>query len=78
MVHITRLTAALKQTLWRQGFVHPERLTRTRDERGDFVFTLNVPQGLCEYEPPTAPTPLRSMLGPSTGAFDATKPRDGE
>ena len=79
MVHITRLTDALRRTLWKQGFVHPERLIHTRDERGDHVFTLVVPQGLCEYEPPVkGPTDRTAMLGASTGAFDAAKPGRAE
>jgi hypothetical protein len=56
MVHIIQLTAALRQTLWRQGFIHPEALQHTRDERGDHVFRVVIPQGDCAYETPTAPT----------------------
>jgi hypothetical protein len=78
MVHIARLADALRQTLWRQGFVHPERLVHTRDERGDHVFRVVIPRDLCEYEPPTAPTERGTLLGHGTGAFDGTKPGGSE
>ena len=54
MVHITRLTDALKRCLWRQGFVQPEALTHTREPNGDHRFTVVIPRDVCEYEPPTA------------------------
>jgi hypothetical protein len=74
MVHIPRLTAALRQTLWRQGFIKPEALRHTRDERGDHVFSVVIPQGDCEFEiPRSAPTELRTLLGPATVAL---KPRE--
>jgi hypothetical protein len=51
MVDITRLREALQRCLWRQGFVHPEELTHTRETNGDHRFSVVIPQGLCEYEP---------------------------
>lgn len=60
MVHITRLTAALRQCLWRQGFVEPEPLEHTREPNGDHRFTVVIPQSVCEYELP-APTPSTSL-----------------
>jgi hypothetical protein len=56
MVQITRLKDALRRTLWRQGFVHPEALEHTRDDRGDHVFRVVIPRDVCDYEPPVAPT----------------------
>jgi hypothetical protein len=73
MVHLTRLTAALRQTLWRQGFVHPEALEHTRDERGDHVFRVVIPRDACEFEIPTAPTERGIGVGHRT-----TKPGSGE
>jgi hypothetical protein len=71
MVHITRLTEALRRCLWKQGFVHPESLTHTREANGDHRFSVVIPQGLCEYEPPPR-TPLRSPLGASAGGTTTT------
>jgi hypothetical protein len=68
MVHATRLTEALKRCLWRQGFVHPERLTHTREANGDHRFSVVIPRDLREYEPPRATRP-NSALGPSTGTM---------
>jgi hypothetical protein len=45
MVHMSRLTDTLCRTLWKQGFVYPEALTHTRDERGDHVFLRGRPAG---------------------------------
>jgi hypothetical protein len=71
MVHITRLTEALKRCLWKQGFVHPENLTHTREANGDHRFTVVIPRDVCEYEPPV--TPPRSGFGPSAGAGRASE-----
>jgi hypothetical protein len=68
MVHITRLREALQRCLWRQGFVHPEHLTHTREANGDHRFSVVIPQGACEYEPPRAPA--RSPLGAVADAGD--------
>jgi hypothetical protein len=67
MVHITRLTDALKRCLWRQGFVQPEALTYTREPNGDHRFSVVIPRDVCEYEPPHV-RPSASALGYSTGA----------
>ncbi len=71
MVHITRLTDALKRCLWRQGFVHPEALTHTREPNGDHRFTVVIPRDACEYEPP-APAGSGS-LGHSTATMNDLK-----
>ena len=71
-VHISRLTEALKRCLWRQGFVHPERLTHAREPNGDHRFSVVIPRDLCEYEPPTAAASGAS-LGHSTGTTDKPK-----
>ena len=66
MVHITRLTEALRRCLWKQGFVHPEQLTHTREANGDHRFTVVIPRDVFEYEPPrpTAPATARGLSTP--------------
>jgi hypothetical protein len=66
MIHITRLTQALRRCLWQQGFVQPESLTHARGANGDHRFSVVIPRDLCEYEPP-ASRASRSSLGYSTG-----------
>jgi hypothetical protein len=69
MVHITRLTEALKRCLWKQGFAHPEALTYAREPNGDHRFTVVIPHSLCEYEaPPTGEA--RQRTGQTTGEMD--------
>jgi hypothetical protein len=68
MVNVTRLREALQRCLWRQGFVHPEHLTHTREANGDHRFSVVIPQGMCEYEPAKVPGP--SSLGAVADAGD--------
>jgi len=68
MVNVTRLREALQRCLWRQGFVHPEHLTHTREANGDHRFSVVIPQGVCEYEPAKVPGP--SSLGAVAYAGD--------
>ena len=71
MIHITRLTQALRRCLWQQGFVQPESLTHTREANGDHRFSVVIPRDLCEYEPP-------AMRPRSLGASTATTRNEDE
>ncbi len=72
MVKISQLTEAIRRTLWRQGFVHPEALKHTTDEQGDHHFALTIPKSICEYEAPPDRVAAKT-LGHSTANFTGPK-----
>jgi hypothetical protein len=63
-IHISRLIAALRRCLWRQGFVHPERLSHEVTAAGDHHIALTLHATEVEYEAPTVRSTL--ILGHST------------
>ncbi len=66
-VRIVRLVQGLHRTLWRHGFVHPERLTHHVDECGDHRFSLTIHASEAEYAPPQRGH--AGSLGASTAQF---------
>jgi hypothetical protein len=51
-VQMSQLIAALRRCLWRQGFVHPERLSHEVMATGDHRIALTLHPDEIHYEAP--------------------------